>query len=484
MKHKPQLITYPDSLGGSLPALADILEGALGGLFGGVHILPPFPSSGDRGFAPLTYAEIDPRFGSWDDIRRMGERHDIVLDMMVNHISAQSEFFKDYLEKGDASQWSDIFLPLTKLWAEGSPNKEDCEKIFLRRKKPFSTFIAGGRETNVWTTFGREDPSEQIDLDVNSAAARQLLESFFENFGRNHVKMIRLDAVGYVVKKPGTSCFFVEPEIYDFMSWITEIAGQYGIELLPEVHAHYKTARKLSEKGFYTYDFVLPYRVLEALLLGESEALVRHLQSSPEKQMTMLDCHDGIPVKPDLDDLYDSQKVKTVTELCAGRGAKFSRILADRHKDTDGLDVHQICGTLYDLLGRDDDAMVLARALHLFAPGIPQIYYAGLLASANDTEREAETGDIRELNRHNYTLDEMMTELERPVVIRLTRLIRFRNECSAFEGRPEVYPIGESGLRICCAGNGESCELYAELARKTGEIRHTDIHGKEWRWRL
>lgn len=484
MKNKPQLITYPDSLGGNLSTLAETLEKEFAGLFGGVHILPPFPSSGDRGFAPLTYAEIEPAFGIWEDIRRMGGHMDVVLDMMVNHISAQSEFFKDYLEKGAASRWADLFLPLEKLWKSGEPDPNDLEKIFLRREKPYSVFHAGGKEVKVWTTFGQENPSEQIDLDVASPVTRELLHEFFENFSRNHVNMVRLDAIGYVIKKLGTSCFFVEPEIYGFMDWIGGLAGQYGIELLPELHAHHETARKLSNKGCYTYDFILPYRVLEALLQKESGALVTHLQSSPLKQVTILDCHDGIPVKPDADGLYDSAKAKRVTELCAERGAKFSLILSEEHKDPDGFDVHQICGTLYDMLGQSDDALVAARAIQLFAPGIPQIYYAGLLASANDKEQAAQTGDIRALNRHNYTREEIADALKKPVVQRLMRLIRFRNECGAFDGKPEISQTNGSGLSIRWSNHAEVCELRVELEAMACEILHTDSQGNRTEWRL
>jgi sucrose phosphorylase len=95
---RPQLLTYPDSLGGDLPALVGLLEGPLAGLFRGVHVLPPFPSSGDRGFAPITYDEIDPRFGGWDDIERLARDHDVVLDVMINHISRRIPAF---LEFGD-----------------------------------------------------------------------------------------------------------------------------------------------------------------------------------------------------------------------------------------------------------------------------------------------------------------------------------------------------------------------------------------------
>jgi sucrose phosphorylase len=162
VKNKVQLITYPDSLGGSLWMLDEALERYFPGLFlGGIHILPPFPSSGDRGFAPLTYLEIDPAFGSWDAIRRLGRRYDILLDLMVNHISSKSPYFVDFLEHGRASQWADLFITLDKYWPDGRPAQRDVDKMFLRRPRPYSTFKVGpdGTDETVWTTFGKTDPS-------------------------------------------------------------------------------------------------------------------------------------------------------------------------------------------------------------------------------------------------------------------------------------------------------------------------------------
>ena len=104
VKNKVQLITYADSLGGDLKTLDNVLTKYFKNKFkGGIHILPPFPSSGDRGFAPLTYLEIEPQFGTWDDIRKIGEKHDVLLDLMVNHISKNSVFFQDFLKHGKES---------------------------------------------------------------------------------------------------------------------------------------------------------------------------------------------------------------------------------------------------------------------------------------------------------------------------------------------------------------------------------------------
>ncbi len=252
LKNKVQLITYADSLGGNLKCLREVLEKYFLDIFeGGVHILPPFPSSGDRGFAPTTYFEIEPHFGTWDDIKNIGENFDIAVDLMINHISQHSEYFQDFLKKGRKSEYADYFITLDKLWPDGKPRKEDIDKIALRRTIPYSEFAIEetGEKEQVWTTFGSTDPSEQIDLDVHSPAVQKMFQEILTLFAKNGVKMVRLDAIGYVLKKMGTSCFFLEPDMYDYIKEIKAITDKLNIDILPEVHAHYKTQYRLAKQG-------------------------------------------------------------------------------------------------------------------------------------------------------------------------------------------------------------------------------------------
>ena len=118
-----QLITYPDSIGGTLKTLSYSLEHYFRDLFTGVHILPFYPSSGDRGFAPLTYDEVDPAFGSWEDIEGIAGRYDLAVDMMINHISRRSEYFQDFLTRKDESPWADLFIRYKDFWPGGGPGK-------------------------------------------------------------------------------------------------------------------------------------------------------------------------------------------------------------------------------------------------------------------------------------------------------------------------------------------------------------------------
>jgi sucrose 6(F)-phosphate phosphorylase len=468
--YRPQLVTYPDSLGGDLRNIATLLDGALDGLFGGVHILPPFPSSGDRGFAPVTYREIDPRFGTWDDVRRIGARHDVLLDLMINHVSRQSSEFRDFERRGRASKFADLFITVDKIWPDGTPPETDVARIFLRKPDaPFSTITIGdtGEEETVWTSFGTADWSEQIDLDVTSSTTREFITDSLRFLASQGVRIIRLDALGYVIKKPGTSCFMVEPEIYAFLGWLSRVAESFGLMVLPEVHDRYATHERMSAHGFWTYDFVLPGLVIHALETGEARRLADHLAGSPARQFTNLDCHDGIPVRPDLDGILQLDEMAALAAGVERGGGNINRILSEVHAD--GGDVHQLNSTYYSALNCDDDRYIAARAIQLFARGVPQIYYVGLLAGENDQAAVARTGDGRAVNRHDYASAEIDAALRRPVVRRLLELVRLRNTHPAFDGELDVATDGPSLLQLRWRNGDATCGLNVDLM--TGQSR-------------
>lgn len=476
IKNKVQLITYPDSLGGNLSTLQGLLNNQFAGVFdGGVHILPPYPSSGDRGFAPISYFEIDSRFGSWGDLKEIAKTHDVMLDLMVNHVSQKSVYFADYLEKGEESAYSRLFIPVEDVWENKEPDETDLEKIFRRRKFPWSTYEVGATRSakRIWTTFGKEEPSEQIDIDVKSHEARELLASILQNFRNNNIRLVRLDAIGYVIKKMGTNCFFVEPEINEFIDWIVEVAKENNLELLPEVHSHFSIQRKLSDRGMWIYDFILPYMILEAIVNKEGQRFIDYLRHRPASQFTMLDCHDGIPIKPDLDGIVSSADARKVVDHCLRNGANLSLVFSESYKDTDGFDVHQIRGTWYSMMNCNDDAYIASRALQFFTPGIPQVYYVGLLAGENDTESVRLTGEGREINRHNFTSEEIAQALKKPIVQRLMKLIKLRNTHEAFNGSIQSMDYANGQIIIYWKNERHFCHLHCNLQTNQTQVEYS-----------
>ncbi len=472
MRRGPQLLTYPDSLGGTIADVTRLLRGPLAGHFAGVHILPPFPSSGDRGFAPIDYRRIEPRFGSWADIADLAHDHDVMLDLMVNHVSRRSAEFADFVRHGRGSEHADLFITLDKVWPDGDPPAEDVARIFLRKPDdPFTTITIEktGETETIWTTFGFGGRVEQIDLDLTSETTRRLIRGWFEWFAGHGVSIVRLDAVGYVVKKPGTSCFMVEPEIYQTLDWLIKAAADDGLLVLPEIHDVQTTHQKLSQRGYWTYDFVLPGLLLHAFERGEAKRLVEHLAASPERQFTTLDCHDGVPVRPDLEGILSHAEMSGLADSVVARGGNINRILGDRG---DGPDVHQLNCTYYSALGEDEERYLAARAIQLFARGVPQVYYVGLLAGANDLEAVERVGEGRAINRHDYTVAEIEAALERRVVQRLLELVRLRAEHPAFDGNLEVTDEGQGLLRMIWVRDEDAIELTVDLVGGEHEVTH------------
>jgi sucrose phosphorylase len=471
LRHAPQLITYADSLGGDLAAIRSLLDGPLDGLFGGIHVLPPCPSSGDRGFAPLTYRRIEPRFGSWEDIDSLARDHDVLLDLMVNHISRRSDEFLDFESHGRAAASADLFITLDKVWPDGRPPADDVARIFLRKPSdPFTrvTIETTGAVETVWTTFGLGDRVEQVDLDLHSRATRDLITEWLSFFASNGVRIVRLDAVGYVVKKAGTSCFMVEPEIWTVMDWLSDVAHDVGLVILPEVHDVYSTHQKLAARGFWTYDFVLPGLLLQTFVGGDVSRLVAHLQRSPKRQFTNLDCHDGIPVSPDLEGILEPVEMQGLADVVLARGGNINRILSDKHAH--GVDVHQLNCTYYSALGEDDERYLAARAIQLFARGIPQLYYVGLLAGRNDQAAVQQTGEGRAVNRHDYSPAEIDDELQRPVVRRLLELIRLRATHPAFGGELDVTTSDAQNLRMRWTSGRARCQIDVNVENGRMEV--------------
>ncbi|KXT77684.1 sucrose phosphorylase [Streptococcus sp. DD13] len=471
IKNQAMLITYADSLGKNLKDLKQVLEGPLKDTVGGVHILPFFPSSGDRGFAPMDYTKVDPSFGDWEDVEALSKDYYLMFDFMINHISAQSPYFLDFLEKKDASAYADLFIRYKHFWPNGEPTQEDVDLIYKRKPRaPYRMArFADGTEEKVWCTFDEQ----QIDLDVTTETTRKFIKDNLEGLAKHGASIIRLDAFAYANKKIGTNCFFVEPDIWDMLYFPRRLLAPQGIEILPEIHEHYTIQQKIAEQDYYVYDFALPMLVLHGLYSGQVNRLVHWMEICPRKQFTTLDTHDGIGVV-DVKDLLTDEETEFTREQLYAQGANVKKIYSTEAYNN--LDIYQINCTYYSALGNNDQAYLLARVLQCFAPGIPQIYYVGLLAGENDIELLESTKEGRNINRHYYDLDEINREVERPVVKSLFNLLTFRNTSPAFDGEFAVEAVDEHTLRIIWDNEdaGVVAELLANLQDQTFVITERD----------
>ena len=429
LKNEIMLITYADSLGQNLRELGEVLARHFAGAIGGVHILPFFPSSADRGFAPTTYDTVDPAFGTWADVEALGERYYLMFDFMINHLSRQSAYYQDIVARGKQSPYWKLFLHYAAFWPGGQPTPQQLERVYKRKPRaPYvEAQLADGTLEKLWCTFS----AEQVDLDVTTAETKAFIRDTVQGLMAHRLAILRLDAFAYAIKKQDTNCFFVEPEIWGLLAQVDAVAQQQSVVLLPEIHEHYSIQLKLAQKGYWVYDFALPMLLLYTLYTGDTAPLAHWLSICPRRQFTTLDTHDGIGVV-DVKDLLSDAQTELTREMLYSTGANASRIYSTERYNN--LDVYQINCTYYSALGNDDAAYLLARAIQFFAPGIPQVYYVGLLAGANDLVLVESTRQGRDINRHYYTAAEVAAEVARPVVQMLRRLMVFRNERTAFGG--------------------------------------------------
>lgn len=480
LKNKIQLITYIDRLGcKNISELKGLIDNELNGLFGGVHILPFFfPINGeDAGFDPINHLTVDPSLGNWEDIKKLSQHVEIMSDMIVNHVSAESEQFKDYLEKGENSDYAGMFLSFEKVFPQGA-TQDDLLKIYRPRPGfPFTAFkFYNGTDRLIWTTF----TSNQIDIDVNSPQGEKYLDDILTTFQRAGIKMIRLDAAGYAVKLKGTSCFMID-ETFDFISSLTSKARKLGIEVLVEIHSYYKTQIEIAKKVDYVYDFALPVLVLDTLFNRNANNLKNWVEISPRNAFTVLDTHDGIGI-------VDVASEKNNPGLIGDEA--LSKIVEEIHRNSNkqslkatgsaasNLDLYQVNCTYYDALGRNDNTYLIARAIQFFVPGIPQVYYVGLLAGENDMELLSKTNIGRDINRHYYTKEELAIHLEKPVVQKLRQIMNIRNNHNAFNGDFTLEKTSSDNLKIKWNNDKEWALLQIDLTKMKMEIEYSPLNGE------
>lgn len=477
MKNQVQLIAYVDRLsGGGLAALKALLDGPLRGLFGGAHLLPFFtPIDGaDAGFDPVDHTEIDPRLGDWDDLCRLGESVELVADIIVNHISRDSPQFLDFSQRGAKSPFARLFLTFDRVFPNGA---SEAELLAIYRPRPGLPFtaatLANGDRHLLWTTFS----PQQVDIDVGGSAGRAYLDAVLDRMHRAKVKAIRLDAAGYAVKKPGTSCFMI-PETFKFIAAFARQAKAFGIEVLVEIHAHHEQQIEIARQVDWVYDFALPPLALHALFTGDCGPLRTWLAIRPANAVTVLDTHDGIGVidvgaaggRPGLlAPAAIDRLVEAIHENSRGESRKATGAAADN------LDLYQVNCTYYDALGRDESAYLAARALQFFVPGIPQVYYIGLLAETNDMDLLARSGVGRDINRHRFTAPEVEASLSKPVVRRLIELIRLRNAHPAFGGVFSVEPGEGHALTLMWRSGDDWARLELDCAARSARVEFSPI---------
>lgn len=488
MNNKPMLNAYPDSMGGKLSHIVSLLGSEeMKDVFGSFYILPSiYHSDLDRGFSVIDY-NINEELADERDLEALKKLGiDLKLDFILNHASAGSPQFTDLVKRGEQSEYKDFFINWNDFWKGCGPMTEEgyiqpeqkyLEKMFFR--KPGLPILMvrfpDGKRVPYWNTFYQEEHYPQylgqMDLNIKSPKVWDFYKDTLKKIASYGAEIVRLDAFAYAPKEPGEKNFLNEPGTWELLSRIQELANPYNLTLLPEIHAAYeeKIYKKLSDKGYMSYDFFLPGLVIDAIENKRSvylAAWARELAENDIKVVNMLGCHDGIPLL-DLKGILPETDIQKLIDLVVDRGGLVKNLHGQKNI------YYQVNAAYFSALGESEQKLLMARAIQLFMPGKPQIWYLDLFAGKNDYEAVKRAGDSghKEINRTNLTRDEVSGALNKEVVKKQIEMIRFRNTCRAFEEGAKISIEEENDiLRITWSKNGFGANLTVDFTNQSYEI--------------
>ena len=312
----------------------------------------------------------------------------------------------------------------------------------------------------------------QMDLNINSPLVWEFYADVLDQLAGYGAQIVRLDAFAYAPKEPGKKNFLNDPGTWDLLAKVKELADARGLRLLPEIHSTYAEGihETIAAKGFMTYDFFLPGLLIDAFDRRDASTLKRwigELVSKKIRTVNMLGCHDGIPLL-DLKGLLDEERIAGLIDTIVGRGGYVKDLHGAKNM------YYQVNATYYSALGESDARLLLARAIQLFMPGKPQVWYLDLFAGRNDhaaVERAGEGGH-KEINRTNLSPAAIAEGLSNSVVQRQLELLRFRNSFGAFgfDATCEVADTAPDKLTITWRKDDLWARLDADLASETFEI--------------
>lgn len=400
------LIAYGDQVkprsGSPLKGLLEFMNQRLSGLTG-LHLLPHFPYSSDDGFSVIDYRRVDPALGTWEDVKALGERYNLMFDAVINHISAESHWNKEFLAGNDRG-----YL------LQSDPGM-DHSLVIRPRTHPLLTTVETPRgPKHVWTTFS----ADQIDLDYSNPDLLYEIADVLLLYAENGARYLRLDAVGFLWKELGTTCMHLPQthELVKLLRTFFDIAAP-GVCLVPEINGTYEENAPYfgngSDEAQMVYNFPLPPLVVHSFHTGDATVLndwLSQLPSPPDGTtfFNFLSSHDGIGVRP-VDNLLTTEQVQAMTERVRVHGGQISNRLVEGKETPYEMNI-----TFYDALTAPDEPvekgiarMRSSHALLLALAGIPGIYFNSMVGGSNWQDGFAQTGRNRTLNRRKYERDEL-----------------------------------------------------------------------------
>lgn len=444
------LITYADQVrsAGETPlrTLKRLLDGPLAGTTAAVHLLPFYPSTSDDGFAVADYDAVDPAVGTWGDVAALARDRPLMVDAVINHASASHPWFRGFLA-GD---------PQLEGWFVTADPSTDLSATVRPRTTPLLTpFAAVDGMRHVWTTFS----ADQVDLDYRRPEVLAAVLDVLLRYVERGARLLRLDAVTYLWKAPGTSCANL-PETHEVLKLVRTAleAATPGVVMVTETNVpHAQNVGYFGngrDEAQMVYNFALPPLVVHAFARGDARVLrdwAAELRA-PSAEATFfnfLASHDGIGVRP-VEGILPRAEVEALAARVLERGGRVSR----KADVGGGESPYELNVSLFDALadpgrGVADGVrrMLAAHALMLALPGVPGLYVHSLLGSRNDLAALAATGRARSINRGRFVWEELTAELvdprgrRRQVLDGVRHLLRTRAAHAAFHpAAPQRWP--------------------------------------------
>ena len=312
----------------------------------------------------------------------------------------------------------------------------------------------------------------QMDLNIKSDLVWEHYRNTLKALSGYGARIVRLDAFAYAPKEPGKKNFLNEPDTWEVLEKVKKLADEFNVSLLPEIHASYKEKiyETVANKGYMTYDFFLPGLLIYAIEHKNGEVLAKWAKEIQDKKIrvvNMLGCHDGIPLL-DLKGILSDEDIEEMIQTIVGRGGYVKDLHGAKNM------YYQVNATYYSALGEDDKKMLFARAIQMFMPGKPQVWYLDLFAGKNDHEavKRAGAGGHKEINRTNLSLEQIEAAMGKEVVQKQLELLRLRNTNPAFGFDSNLDIKTNGSVMTFTWTNGEhSISLDADFADYSYSIK-------------
>jgi sucrose phosphorylase len=333
----------------------------------------------------------------------------------------------------------------------------------------------------------------QMDLNAQSEEVWNFYDETLKKLRAHGGRLVRLDAFAYLHKEPGQINFFNKPGTWEYLGKLKRIADKYDLILLPEIHSEYGNGlhEEVSARGFPIYDFFFPGLVIDALDRGSNRHLLRWIREILEKDIktiNMLGCHDGIPVldlrgkKVDgvtRKGLLSDEEIAAVIDEIMDRGGRVKNLYGPDGKK---IAYYQVNATFFSALGEDERKLRLARAIQMFMPGTPQVWYLDLFAGRNDYAAADMGGAAghKEINRTTLAPSDVDHGLSRIVVRDQLELMRLRNKSPAFEGKLEIHDADEHRLHMTWTHHDCVATLNADLRDFGFSVTHKGMACAEY----